>query len=142
MSNYYTSIPHTIWISPKVKKLNFKEKLVYLYLQTNEQVYITGLYRIYKEQIKRECGLSNNAVKKAIKTLIDNSLVVYWEDENLIYLHGFFKKKVEASQDQTILINIILRQKGYIKNKEAWKIFETEYKEELSLLRNGGANEE
>ncbi len=140
MNNYYTLIPHTIWAT-KLKGLSFREKLLYIYLITNEKTHLTGLYYIPIWQINQECGLQTNTIKKAIKALISNSLIAYWKDENLVYIKSFFKDRVEKIKDIPSLNEIIQRRRELIKNAEAWKMFDSEYKKELIAIKNGGQHE-
>jgi hypothetical protein len=141
MSNYYTIIPHTIWVT-KLKELNFREKLLYIYLMTNEKTHLTGIYHVSIWQINQECGLKPNTIKKALKALISNSLITYWEDENLVYVKGLFKDKVEKIKDISNINEIIQKRRELIKNAEVWKMFDSEYKKGIIKIKNGDKHEE
>lgn len=116
------------------------EKLVFLYLLTNEKTQQTGIYQILPKQIACDCNLDLKTVTDAIDILINNSSITYWENESLIYIHKFFKFAKGMIKKPATLDATIRRQRELIKNAEAWKMFDCEYTEELASINEALIN--
>jgi len=130
----YNPVYKSLWTNQKFSGLESDEKLVFLHLLTNEKTQQTGIYQILPKQIACDCNLDLDIVTEAIQSLISNSLIVYWEQGSLIYIHKFFKFSKGMIKNPNILKKIIDRQRELIKNSEAWKIFDSEFKEELASI--------
>ena len=142
----YNPVYRSLWSNQRFSGLKPDEKLVFLYLLTNEKTQQTGIYQILLKQIACDCNLDLSPVADAVQSLIDKSLITYWENESLIYIHKFFKFAKGMIKKPATLDATIRRQRELINNPDAWKMFDTEYTEELKsinkALMNNQANKD
>lgn len=73
----YRTIDAKFWTDPKVRTLASQEKLLFLYLITNQHGHVSGLYYLPKVLIQHETGLSSAQLDKAIDTLSKGYLAYY-----------------------------------------------------------------
>lgn len=136
----YNPVYRSLWSNQKFSGLKPDEKLVFLYLLTNEKTQQTGIYQILLKQIACDCNLDLEPVADAVQSLIDKSLITYWENESLIYIHKFFKFAKGMIKKPATLDATIRRQRELIQNQQAWKMFDTEYAEELKSINKALMN--
>lgn len=135
MSNY-SPVYKSIWTSQKFMKLDAVEKLIFLYLLSNERAQKTGVYVILPKQISCDCDIEVAEVKKALKKFHHLQLINYWEEDNLILIHRYFKYTKGTIKNRTILQKTIARQKELLNHKEAWDLFDMEYSNELAIIND------
>ena len=136
----YNPIYRSLWSNQRFASLNAFEKLVFLYLLTNEKTQQTGIYQVLLKQIACDCNLDLKTVTDAVQSLIDKSLITYWENESLIYIQKFFKFSKGMIKKPAILDATIRRQRELINNPQAWKMFDAEYTEELKSINKALIN--
>lgn len=130
----YNPVYKNIWSDPKFEKLNVPEKLVYLYLITNEKTQQTGFYQIRTNQISCDCGPTIEEVKNALAHLEKIGLIKYWPEQNQIFIYNHFKIAKGMIKNPMTLTNCIKRQRELINNPEAWDLFDKSYKTELDAI--------
>lgn len=133
MSNY-NPVYWSVWTSQKFTQLNPTEKLVYLYLLTNEKTQPSGIYSILLKHIACDCEIELSEVEKTIDRMSHLGMIKYWKDENLIYIHKFFRYSKGMIKNPKNLNGPLKRQRELLKNVEAWKLFDAEFENEISLL--------
>ena len=87
----YANIYSQIWKDKKIKKLSPEGKVCFIYTFTNSSVTPSGIYNFDPEVARVETGLKNSKFKKAFKEIIDNGLIKWDEEENLIWVVNKFK---------------------------------------------------
>ena len=127
MANY-NPVYHSLWTSPKFEQLSPNEKLIYLYLITNERIEKSGIYSISIKHISCDCDLSKPIVEKALKTLIDKVLIKYQYNTNTIYIPNFFKFSKGMIKNEYILYKTISRQIELL-DTDLWNDFIKDYEE-------------
>lgn len=132
----YNPVYKTIWTSQKFNLLDASEKLIYLYLITNEKIKQTGVYNIMLKHIACECGLMLPDVEKSIKRMAKIRLISYWHEENLIYIPKFFRFSKGMIKNPKILAETIYRQKELLTNHSVWKLFDEEYQQEMQFIND------
>lgn len=136
----YNPVYRSLWSNQRFSGLKPDEKLVFLYLLTNEKTQQTGIYQILLKQIACDCNLDLEPVADAVQSLIDKSLITYWENESLIYIRKFFKFAKGMIKKPATLDATIRRQRELINNPDAWKMFDDEYTEELKSINKALIN--
>lgn len=71
------SINTRFWVDEWVEELDKDEKLLYLYLLTNQQTNIAGVYEISIKRISFETGIKSEHVGKIIEKFLKNGKVAY-----------------------------------------------------------------
>jgi len=82
----YRIIQSTLWTDPKIKKLDPKTKLLFMYLITNPHAHVSGIYYLPRPFIAHETGLSDEEVKEGIETLSRGYLVATDTQNDLIWV--------------------------------------------------------
>lgn len=136
----YEPIYKSIWASKKFNLLDANQKLIFLYLLTNEKVKKTGIYNIMLKHIACECGLMLPETKNAANKMQEIGLIQYWDDENLIYIRNFFKFSKGMIKNPKILADTINRQKELLANHSVWDLFDTDYAEEMQAINEALMN--
>gem|GEM_PF-4061500 len=139
MSNY-NPVYKTIWTSQKFEKLDSSEKLIFLYLLTNDRTIQTGIYQILLKQIACDCDLPILIVEKAFKKFIDVGLIYHWSNENIVYICNYFKFARGMIKNPNMLAKTIKRQTELLKKPEIWQIFFKDYKEIIDSINNSLMN--
>lgn len=130
----YNPIYKALWTSQKFNQLNTTEKLVYLYLLTNEKTQQSGIYSILIKQIACDCELELTEVEQALDKMSELGMIKYWKDTGLLFIHKFFKYSKGMIKSPKNLDGTLKRQRELLKNVEVWELFDTEFENELSLI--------
>lgn len=67
------------WSDPFVQELSASEKLLYVYLLTNEHTTVAGVYEITERTISFDTGLTLAQIKKGMDTLLIHNKVLFFE---------------------------------------------------------------
>jgi len=67
MSNKLRSVNTRFWEDTFIENLNVSEKLLFLYLLTNTQTNLLGIYEISMKRISYDTGLNNDTIKKGFE---------------------------------------------------------------------------
>lgn len=73
------SVSTKFWHDPWIQDLSIDQKLLYLYLITNEHLDLCGIYEISIRTISFECGLDNKSVSKALEAFQKSGKIFYHE---------------------------------------------------------------
>lgn len=136
----YNPVYKSLWTSQKFNLLDANEKLIFLYLLTNEKVKQTGIYNIMVKHIACECGLMLSETEKAINKMQEIRLIHYWNDENLIYICNFFRFSKGMIKNPKILAETINRQKELLANHSVWNLFDSDYAQEIQSINKALIN--
>lgn len=132
----YNPVYKNLWCSPKFEKLSPNEKLIYLYLITNEKTQQTGVYQILPKQISCDCDLDLGDVKNALSNFEEAKLIKYWPEQNLLFIYDHFKAAKGMIKNPTTLLGCINAQKKIINNVAVWQLFGNEYEYELKQIQD------
>lgn len=91
MASKKRSISTAFWSDPWVESLSPSEKLLYLYLITNEKVNMLGAYEVSISKMSFETGIQRNTIKDAISKFESDQKVQYLE--NFVILSNFLKNQ-------------------------------------------------
>jgi hypothetical protein len=83
------SVSTSFWSDPFVEELTPSEKLLYLYLITNEKTNMLGIYEVSFRKISFETGLDIETLKKAFKSFETINKIKY--KHNHVFLLNFLK---------------------------------------------------
>ena len=126
---------HTkIWTDTWFEELNFKQKLLFIYLLTNDKTNMLGIYEVSLRKISYDTGLDKKDVSSILMTFTRAGKLVY--KENHIILCNFLKHqsynpnmKVSAINSYNDLPTVI---KGFgkkLETKDLTKGWQSLYKE-------------
>jgi soluble cytochrome b562 len=85
------SISTKIWTDTWFENLNSNEKIVFIYLLTNDLTNMLGCYEISLRKISFDTNIKLDIVKKIISKFEDNNKVVY--SENYLLIRNFIKNQ-------------------------------------------------
>jgi hypothetical protein len=77
-------INSSFWSDDWVDSLSVKEKLIYMYLLTNENTNIAGVYRITIKRIKDDTGIPKKDVEATLKKFADDKKAFYIDEYIII----------------------------------------------------------
>jgi len=130
----YNPVYKTIWTSKHFTKLNSTEKLVYLNLLTNRQSTQSGIYTILPDYIACDCKISTDEALKILKKLDELHMIKFWEEENLIFIHKYFKYTKGTIKHPYNLTKTLERERELLNFPEVWELFDMEFSQELHLI--------
>jgi len=110
----YTKFWHDNYIS----KLSIKEKLLFIYLTTNEQVNICGIYELPDRYIKFDLGLKQSELDKIKQKFMEDNKFIFIDGWVKIVNHDIYNKFVgekneKAKENEMSLIPIKIREYTY-----------------------------
>lgn len=135
MGNYYP-VYKTIWTSSSFNALDSNGKLVYLYLLTNNFTTQLGVCRIKPSYIATDCGIKEIEVIKLLKGMHKLKIITFWQNENLIFIHKFFRYTKGTIKSPITLSKVLLREHELLNKPELWELFSAEFSKELFEITN------
>lgn len=78
------SISQAFWSDPYIEELSVSEKLLYLYLLTNDKTNMLGIYEISISKISFETGIAKNLIESALEKFSGSQKVKYVDNYVLI----------------------------------------------------------
>ena len=100
----YRQIHTRIWKDAWFFELSSDEKLLFIYLFSNERANVTGLYDLHKRIISFETGLSQSVVDKGFYTFEKAGKVYY--DNGWIWIPNLLKYNTASLKSDKIRIHI------------------------------------
>ena len=85
----FRSIQTRFWRDPYIEELSFAEKAIYLYLMTNCQVSISGIYQITERVIVFETGADRSTVRDTLSRLQRDGKILY--QDSVLWIRNFHK---------------------------------------------------
>ena len=85
----FRSIQTRFWRDPYIEELSFAEKAIYLYLMTNCQVSISGIYQITERVIVFETGADRSTVRDTLSRLQRDGKILY--RDSVLWVRNFHK---------------------------------------------------
>ena len=85
----FRSIQTRFWRDPYIEELSFAEKAIYLYLMTNCQVSISGIYQITERVIVFETGADRSTVRDTLSRLQQDGKILY--QDSVLWIRNFHK---------------------------------------------------
>jgi len=99
----FRQIDPEMWGDPYFLELNPDEKLLYIYMFTNERTSLCGLYEISKKQITFYSGLDNKLVDKTINKFQKSEKIICEND--VYFVINLFKRHFSKSPKVIARIN-------------------------------------
>lgn len=130
MGNYYP-VYKSIWTSSCFDKLGNNGKLIYLYLLTNNFTTQMGICRVKPSYIATDCSIDEIEVVKILKEMHKLNIIRLWQDENLIFIHKFFRYTKGTIKSPITLSKTMLRERELLNKPELWELFVAEFNKEL-----------
>ena len=101
MANY-RQIHTNIWTDSWFLELDTQEKLLFIYLFSNDRTSLSGIYELHKKVISFETGISVNAITKMLQK---------FQDANKVYVEGnvvwvVHMRKFHETKSDTVLQRI------------------------------------
>ena len=91
MADKSRSIQTKFWKDPWIETLNPNEKLLYLYILTNPQTNLLGIYEVSLGRISYESGLTEPTIQKCLERFGNDSKALY--NDNFIIIPNFLKNQ-------------------------------------------------
>ncbi len=130
MGNYYP-VYKSIWTSSCFDKLGNNGKLIYLYLLTNNFTTQMGICRVKPSYIATDCSIDEIEVVKILKEMHKLNIIRLWQDENLIFIHKFFRYTKGTIKSPITLSKTMLRERELLNKPDLWVLFTAEFNKEL-----------
>lgn len=115
----YRYIKDSFWTDPYIEKLSPDYKLVFLYLLTNPQCNVGGVYEIRIKRIAYETGYDVEVIENILKRFEDDGKIITWND--WLYIVNFTKNQADNPAIQKGILRIY-----------------SELPEELQIIIRGG----
>ncbi|MBO4300088.1 MAG: hypothetical protein J5861_00650 [Desulfovibrio sp.] len=96
MTRYRKIVP-AIWYDAKFRALSDKARLVFFLLLTHPQTTAIGTLRAYPQGLAPELGWTTEAFQAAFAEILDKGMVVFAEEDGLIWLPNFMKYNTPES---------------------------------------------
>ncbi len=110
------SVSTSFWSDPFIEDLTPNEKLLFLYLITNDKTNMLGIYEVSIKKISFDTGLNKDVIEKALKEFERLSKVKYIK--NHIVLVNFMKHQNYNTNMKKSAIDIYNELPNELKNKE------------------------
>lgn len=110
------SVSTAFWSDPFIEDLTPNEKLLFLYLITNDKTNMLGIYEVSIKKISFDTGLNKDVIEKALKEFERLSKVKYIK--NHIVLVNFMKHQNYNTNMKKSAIDIYNELPNELKNKE------------------------
>lgn len=91
----YRQIHPEIWGDPWFVELTSDEKLLFIYMFSNERTSLSGLYEISKRQISFDTKLSNSMVSATLEKFHNDKKII--SDNNIYFVVNQFKRHFSRS---------------------------------------------
>lgn len=115
MSFKLRSVNTKFWEDPFIEGLRPEEKLLFLYLLTNPQTNMIGIYEVTVKRISYDTGLTSERIEKALK-VFDKSNRVFYHD-NYVILPNFLKNQNLNTNMQKGALKIYDKLPNWLKDK-------------------------
>lgn len=110
------SVSTSFWSDPFIEDLTPNEKLLFLYLISNDKTNMLGIYEVSIKKISFDTGLNKDVIEKALKEFERLSKVKYIK--NHIVLVNFMKHQNYNTNMKKSAIDIYNELPNELKNKE------------------------
>ncbi len=80
------SVNTGFWSDPFIEELTSQEKLLYLYLITNEKTNMIGIYEVSFRRISYDTGIKKEAIENALKRF-EKLKKVYYKDNHIVLVN-------------------------------------------------------
>jgi len=105
MAENYRMINTKFWLDGYVRKLKQEERLLFIYLLTNEHANILGIYELPLDIISNETGIDEEALIPIFEKF-EKSEKIYYRDE-YIFIKNFLK--YQSTQSPTVKKGVLKR---------------------------------
>ena len=132
MSNYYP-VYTSIWNDNKFTEYESDRQLVFIYLITNSNCKITGIYKVSIKQIYCSTNIEQNRVKEILETF-DKSKIDYDFESGTVFVKNFFKHNLGKGGNPKVLSRTIESSLKLINNNEFINEFNQINSDELNKI--------
>jgi len=116
------SVSTAFWSDPFIEELTASEKLLYLYLITNDKTNMLGIYEVSFKKISFETGINKDLIIKAFKSFERLSKVKYIDNHvillNFIKHQNFNTNMMKSAIDVYNALPQVLKIEGLVISKE------------------------
>ena len=126
----YRPVHINIWKDPDFEKFNYTQKLIFIYLLTNESTTESGIYPITVKTISNETGVPIKKVEELLANGFKN--ISYDFDNSCVFVKKFLKYNGGGRPD--LLIKSVEKDYKNI-NTNLWDEFVLEYPKYLNILQ-------
>lgn len=120
----YRPIHVKIWSDPDFENYTKDQKLIFLYLITNEHTTESGIYPVTPKTISQRTDIQMAAVEKAFQVGFKN--VTYDQETGCVFIHNFIRYKSGGRPD---LLEKSIQQDAKTTQTPLWALFITLYPE-------------
>lgn len=100
----FRPIKVNVWTDPKIQVLNFKQKLLFVYLLTNDYTNFVGCYEFSKSKISQELDIDIIEIDSLVMDLIELELVRFDEETDEVLIVNWSKHNWSISSDANLYI--------------------------------------
>lgn len=88
----------SFWTDPDIEPMSTEEKLVYIFLFTNQLTTESGIYSISLKYISERTSININKINGIINTLQSvYNKITYDNNSSIIFVHGFMKRNYRGN---------------------------------------------
>jgi len=102
----FAKVKPSFWRKKDLRVIGSLSKLLAIYLLTNENIRMTGLYRLSKHTIMHELDLDAAQLKFALQELIARDFCLYDEEEEVIWVVDMALSQVAENPNEKQLKGI------------------------------------
>jgi hypothetical protein len=119
----YRTIDVVMWTDDKVRKLPPDGKLLFLYLITNPQAHVSGIYQLARETMARQTGLTIKRVNTLCDRLFALRMCSFDAERDVVFVRRMAKYQGRGEKNEAAAVNQI----GILRNSPLVNDFLAEY---------------
>ena len=132
MSNYnpvYTSI----WSDIKFTEYTSEQQLIFLYLITNKNCKVSGIYQVSPKEIAFSTNIDKNTVIDSLKSY-DIETLDYDAAAGIVFIKNHFRYNMNQIGNPKVMLKSLIKNSELIPHPTFWDDFTVKYKKELGGL--------
>jgi len=102
----YKPLYSNLWNDPDFEKYTPQEKLIYIFLITNQAVEKSGIYKITIKQISFYTDCNKSIINDFINKLINDNKIKYDFEKGVIFIKNVFKFQKGMIKNKSVTIDI------------------------------------
>lgn len=132
MSNYnpvYTSI----WSDIKFTEFTPEQQLIFLYLITNKNCKVSGIYQVSPKEISFSTNIDKNLVIDSLKSY-DVDTLDYDAAAGIVFIKNHFKYNMNQIGNPKVMISSLLKNSELVSHPTFWDAFIVKYNDDIGRL--------
>jgi hypothetical protein len=118
----YKPLYSNLWNDPDFEKYTPQEKLIYIFLITNQAVEKSGIYKITVKQISFYTDCNKSIINDFINKLINDNKIKYDFEKGIIFIKNVFKFQKGMIKNKKIMFISLLKNYQMVKT-DFWQEF-------------------